>query len=69
MMHPTIALMPVEDLQVHQRIAAEAAKVPVMPSTIGQLFVLMGKGLLMFHRDLLLAVIDVDLAGAANGRE
>jgi len=56
-------LLPLRHLADHQRIAAEAAAVPVTANTIPQLAVSMGLHLGLLQRDLLLACIDRDLAG------
>jgi hypothetical protein len=53
----------------HQRIAAEAAATPVTPDTLPELVVLLGLTLGLLGRDLLLACIDRDLAGATTDRE
>lgn len=65
----TTPLLPAYQLQTHQRIAREAAKVPVTPDTIGPLSVLLAKSLVILHRDLLLACIDADIAGAHTDRD
>jgi hypothetical protein len=62
-------LMPYEHLRVHQRFAAESAKVPITAATIGPLAVLLAESLVILQRDLLLACIDADLAGTPADRD
>jgi len=65
----TTPLLPAHQWETHRTIAREAVRVPINAATIGPLAVALGGSLAILARDLLLQVIDRDLAGARTDRD